>query len=119
MCFEPSCKPLYLKSTHYGHCVVLFMPKTHSLGFRLSPTEIEYVTGSVTVAGMSGMSWGCKLFAVLLHFATSRDSPNVLQGRVSPSSAPVLVSDFCSRYRRSAGNMAQYSQISHSSKIIV
>ena len=47
----------YLKPTHYGHCVVLFMPKTHSLGFRLSPTEIEYVTRSVTVAGMSGMSW--------------------------------------------------------------
>jgi hypothetical protein len=57
LCFEPPCALLYLKPTHYGHCVVLFMPKTHSLGFRLSPTEIEYVTGSVTVAGMSGMSW--------------------------------------------------------------
>lgn len=47
---------LYLKPAHYGHCVVLFMPKTDSLRFRLSPVGVEYVIGSVTVAGMHGMS---------------------------------------------------------------
>jgi hypothetical protein len=45
------------------------------------------------------MSWlQTVLVPILLHFATNSDSPNVLQGRVSPSVAPVLVSDVCSRY---------------------
>jgi hypothetical protein len=49
---------LYLKPAHYGHCMteVLFMPKTDSLGFRLSPAGVEYVTRSVTVVGTQDMS---------------------------------------------------------------
>lgn len=71
---------LYLKPARYGHCVVLFMPKTDSLRFRLSPAGVEYVTGSVTVEGIQGMSsdgWKVAISYSLFYWTLPGDSVTV------------------------------------------
>jgi hypothetical protein len=96
-CFEPSCALLCLWSL----CGIVYAEDTF---IRIQVVaNRDWIRQRVCDRGRNVrhvVGINCSvLYTVLLHFATNSDSPNVLQGRVLPSFAPLLVSDVCIRYR--------------------